>query len=457
MSELRYEELVSVLNLLNQTNVPMESIIASLLRGLTVQDFLRLGYTILHFLQDKLVTQIQRLLGYIILFAIHRYGQSHQSTLLQLFLDAVEVTESMSERLFVTNLLSSPSYFDEIKIHSSEYIYSQISTASRNYNELDLPNLRLLKESLLIRIKHSSNDNNNDVKSNEYLICGVLPIIAVGQLDQNASPQPLQWANQDITEDLKLSQTLTASSTGGVLKPEFVIFAPPICEIDEELELQWLDGMDDDLLSLMWDGVAYHKSSALHASSNETVLGENDQMRELMATACESSLNPKQQQQLSSHIRREPSFVQACDITPAKISLLVENNAPVAVDCILSIMKLHDGPVVMEYLSALVNMDISFHSIEVVNGLSAATDLPTEFIHLYISNCISSCENNKDKFMQSRFVRLVCVLLQSLIRKNVVNIRDLFAEVQAFCLTFSKVKEAILLFRLIKSFEVNSH
>ena len=371
-------------------------------------------------IQDNLLTQTQRLVGFYLLYDIYRHETSEGTTpFVPLVLEMVEQTNDMAERKFLLQFLSSLP--KELPKQSVQCFLQSCDPAEQPVVP-DLDALRRMHEESAPKMSSAAD-------------LGIRPVV-------NDKSDEGYWVSlvsgTDEIDDLSGSGLELKSEELTLLsfEPAWARPVPPLLEPTVD-EVFWLS--PSQLFSEpLWD----------YTMCADTSLGA--EVRELLAKAVKTTLPPEQVQVITDGLEQDAKLVYHCGLTPKKLPELVEHNPQIA---IVVLLKLMPSSQITHYFTALVNMDMSLHSLEVVNRLTTSVDLPHEFIHLYISNCISSCENIKDKYMQNRLVRLVCVFLQSLIKSKIINVREIFIEVQAFCIEFSRIGEAASLFRLLKTLE----
>lgn len=92
--------------------------------------------------------------------------------------------------------------------------------------------------------------------------------------------------------------------------------------------------------------------------------GEAAEALQLINQAFKEALSLQQRQTLLNELARDPKIVSQLGITPQRLPELVENNPMIAIDVILKLMETAD---MNEYFTMLVSMDMSVHSMEVVN------------------------------------------------------------------------------------------
>lgn len=429
------KDLTKLLDILEEENLDtsLENLCNQLHQVFPKEDRFKVGMTLVLLLQhiDLLPKNVQRIIAVALLFDLYRGEPLASSPFAPVFVQVLKPQEDTNNGVPKTNFsghIPVLSQCEKLFVNLLRYDQKDIlkKTARQIVDELyfvSVPPVDLSNLQVQLAERHS--ELPAIAKCGHPVILPDMDHSKVTEIDKNAT--------KSMTELLISDDPPLCSQS---YQPEFLRLAPPLYHSVDELP---------------WYNVTEPSQFTIEYDTNMCVSNcAGAEARRLMGKAFKSVLTLQQQQHLVNELDRDPKLVYHIGLTPGKLPDLVENNPLIAIEVLLKLMQ---SSQITEYFSVLVNMEMSLHSMEVVNRLTTTVDLPTEFVHLYISNCISTCETIKDRYMQNRLVRLVCVFLQSLIRNKIINVKELFIEVQAFCIEFSRIREAAALFRLLKQLE----
>ncbi|KAI9143425.1 hypothetical protein BKA69DRAFT_126132 [Paraphysoderma sedebokerense] len=170
----------------------------------------------------------------------------------------------------------------------------------------------------------------------------------------------------------------------------------------------------------------------------------------LVSKSKDTPLSPEEEQVLIKDLKSLQADQLLNVVLPSSIPEIIECNPEIAVALFVVTDKFNELEL---YFSPLLSSPaLTLNSLNVVNKLTTNIPISSDLVHRFVNRCISLCEvysERGDVDRRDRWVRLVCLFIQSLIRNRVIYLEDYIIELQSFCLGNSRIKEAAALYRVV--------
>ncbi|GMS95584.1 hypothetical protein PENTCL1PPCAC_17759 [Pristionchus entomophagus] len=136
---------------------------------------------------------------------------------------------------------------------------------------------------------------------------------------------------------------------------------------------------------------------------------------------------------------------------PAKtISKLIEENVKIAAEVVYKLVE-RDPETVHYYMSIMMEMELSVHCIETVLKLYTGTlIIDRDPLRAFVSHCLQACDDvNITASKQSRQVRMVCLFVSCLLKKDILPAEQQMPELSNFVLNHSSHRDTTNLYQAL--------
>ncbi len=206
----------------------------------------------------------------------------------------------------------------------------------------------------------------------------------------------------------------------GILAPECVRPTPVFADLWGDAK--WLSAAP--LSEIVW--------------SEESLDSATTEYKRLYEQAIQAELRTEKVDQLLKALDSDPNLLLQLSIDPEKFPPLVQRNPSIATSILI---KSCNNELFEPLTEKLIFMDLSLQQMEVMHTLLINADLPKPILPLFLTNSVSTCKNVKDRTLQARLARLLCVLITTLMKRRLLQAGDIPNDVTDFFKQFQTHKD----------------